>query len=249
MPDEVKASLVADEDDMKTRRELEGYQERERARRRRAAVIRAVKEDLQNRPSMPNVSKSTRYDLGPDGRIPAIVEPRDDDGIVKVSLDTTGDGEIDAVLCFDKRKKLRDIKDLHSNEEEEERREEEEERQVKVQERQTESEREDAAMQDMLEGKGHRGGLSQGILGMGDEDKRDDGRRDESRRDDKKDDDYYAKSDADTYAKMQPIGFLMGKDRAPKKRNPAAVKSVDVTYAKRPRRGRRRNRYPGAMLR
>lgn len=248
MPHPVKASLVAEDEDQQTRSELEAYQEREHARRERAAVIRMVKEDMQSRRRMPDVSEPTTYELGEDGEIPVIVEPKDEDGIVKVSLDTTGDGEIDAVLCFDKKKKLRDIKDLHSKEvEEEEREREREEREHKEK-----SKEESDGLTDMLEGKttGQSDGLVGGMFGDGaDDDGEGKSKRkgdDDDEEEDKEDDD--AKADADTYAKLQPMSYLMGGDKKPKKHNPAA-KKVDVTYAKRRRRGRKRNRYHGAMMR
>jgi len=231
MPDQPKAPLVAEEDDLQTRSDIEAYQERERIRRQRAAVIRAVKEDMQSRRRMPDVSEPTNYDLGEDGEIPVVIEPRDEDGVVKVSVDTTGDGEIDAVLCFDKKKKLRDIKDMHSSEVEEERLAAEREER----ERKAESERETGNALELLAGKKEGDGIIDGLLGG---DKRD-----------RRDYEDYDKADADSYAKMQPLSLLGGGEK-PKRAN-AAVKAVDVTYAKRPRRGRRRrrNRYPRAILR
>lgn len=101
MPKHLKSSLVADDDDVQTRSELEAYQERARARRERAAVIRAVKEDMKERRSMPRVSEPTTYEIGD---IPCIVQPADEDRNVKVALNTTGDGEVDAVLHLDKKK-------------------------------------------------------------------------------------------------------------------------------------------------
>ena len=248
MPHPVKASLVAGDEDLQTRSELEAYQEREHARRERAAVIRMVKEDMQARRRMPDVSEPTTYELGEDGEIPVVVEPKDEDGIVKVSLDTTGDGEIDAVLCFDKKKKLRDIKDLHSKEVEEEQR----EREHEERERKAQADEETEGLSEMLEGKtgGQSDGLVGGLFGGGMDDDGDGKRKDKGDNDDededKEDDD--AKSDADTYAKLQPMSYLMGGDKKTKKHNPA-VKKVDVTYAKRRRRGRKRNRFHGAMMR
>ena len=225
----VDAPLEQDADDRRIADELAQHRQREVVRRRRASVIRDVKADVQKR-GLPSVSDKTVYEMGREGEIRAIVEPADEDGMTAIALDTTGNGEVDTVLHFNKRKKLRDIEDLLSEDAQIERKQVEREQA----ERKRNADAISLDIEEHLSGKKRERApsLVDNLFGNGDSGDAED----ETRR--------AAEEDAARYSLSAP------ENRQERKGSPLTRGKRPNTYARRPRpRRRRSNRFHAAITR
>lgn len=108
-----KAALNPDYDEERLRAELEEYKEVKAEREQRKASIDAVKDDIEKN-GLPKVKKKPKvFEMGDEEDVKALVEPLDKSTkTTEVKVDSTGDGETDAVLTYHKKKGLLGIEDI-----------------------------------------------------------------------------------------------------------------------------------------
>ena len=118
--DDELAPLHPDDEEERFGAELQSYVRKRRARSRRKAALDAVIKDVEER-GVPRVKSTAEYEMGKDGEVMTIVEPRDKDGNTVILIDTTGDGDTDAAIEFDGKKRVKRVVDqLDESEDEDE---------------------------------------------------------------------------------------------------------------------------------